>query len=181
MSHVDPEQLAGLALDPTDGPAEVREHAETCPECAGLVAAFTGVGAAMVLFGRPTGAIRGPWQTVAVLGLFGSASFAVLYVTLPMLLARGPLRGFFREPGRTRAFCALFLFCAIVTPPFAAASLAEPLHLFNPVQSIYGWADKHDMPERVAFQVTVLGAAALLSLAACDRVLAAREREAHVG
>ena len=43
MSHVDPEQLAGLALDPTDGPADVREHAETCPECAGLVAAFTGV------------------------------------------------------------------------------------------------------------------------------------------
>ena len=43
MSHVDPDQLAGLALDPTDGPADVREHAETCPECAGLVAAFTGV------------------------------------------------------------------------------------------------------------------------------------------
>ena len=30
-------------LDPTDGPADVREHAQTCPECAGLVAAFTGV------------------------------------------------------------------------------------------------------------------------------------------
>jgi hypothetical protein len=43
MSHVDPEQVAGLALDPTDGPADVREHVETCPECAGLVAAFTGV------------------------------------------------------------------------------------------------------------------------------------------
>ena len=43
MSHVDPEQLAGLALDPSDGPADVREHVETCPECAGLVAAFTGV------------------------------------------------------------------------------------------------------------------------------------------
>jgi hypothetical protein len=43
MSHVDPEQLAGLALDPTDGPADVRDHAETCPECAALVAAFTGV------------------------------------------------------------------------------------------------------------------------------------------
>ncbi|HSF38123.1 MAG TPA: anti-sigma factor [Nocardioides sp.] len=43
MSHADPEQLAGLALDPMDGPADVREHAETCPECAGLVAAFTGV------------------------------------------------------------------------------------------------------------------------------------------
>jgi hypothetical protein len=43
LSHADPEQLAGLALDPTDGPADVREHAETCPECAGLVAAFTGV------------------------------------------------------------------------------------------------------------------------------------------
>ena len=43
MSHVDPEQLAGLALDPTDAPAEVRDHVETCPECAGLVAAFTGV------------------------------------------------------------------------------------------------------------------------------------------
>ncbi|HEU4336176.1 MAG TPA: anti-sigma factor [Nocardioides sp.] len=43
MSHVDPEQLAGLALDPDDAPADVREHAETCPECAGLVAAFTGV------------------------------------------------------------------------------------------------------------------------------------------
>jgi len=43
MSHVDPEQLAGLALDPTDGPVDVREHVETCPECAGLVAAFTGV------------------------------------------------------------------------------------------------------------------------------------------
>ena len=43
MSHADPEQLAGLALDPTDGPADVREHAETCPECAALVAAFTGV------------------------------------------------------------------------------------------------------------------------------------------
>jgi Anti-sigma-K factor rskA len=43
MSHVDPEQLAGLALDPTDCPADVRDHAETCPECAALVAAFTGV------------------------------------------------------------------------------------------------------------------------------------------
>ncbi|MGF9756042.1 anti-sigma factor [Microvirga sp. 0TCS3.31] len=43
MSHADPEQVAGLALDPTDGPADVREHVETCPECAGLVAAFTGV------------------------------------------------------------------------------------------------------------------------------------------
>ena len=42
MSHADPEQLAGLALDPTDGPADVRDHAETCPECAALVAAFTG-------------------------------------------------------------------------------------------------------------------------------------------
>ena len=43
MSHADPEQLAGLALDPTDGPDDVREHVETCPECAGQVAAFTGV------------------------------------------------------------------------------------------------------------------------------------------
>src|SRR5688572_27075923 len=43
MSHADHEQLAGLALDPTDGPADVREHAETCPECAAVVAAFTGV------------------------------------------------------------------------------------------------------------------------------------------
>jgi hypothetical protein len=43
MSHVDPEQLAGLALDPDDAPVDVREHAATCPECAGLVAAFTGV------------------------------------------------------------------------------------------------------------------------------------------
>jgi hypothetical protein len=43
MSHADPEELAGLAVDPMDGPADVREHAATCPECAGLVAAFTGV------------------------------------------------------------------------------------------------------------------------------------------
>ena len=43
MSHVDREQLAGLALDPTDAPADAREHVETCPQCAGLVAAFTGV------------------------------------------------------------------------------------------------------------------------------------------
>ena len=43
MSHADPEQLAGLALDPTDGPADVREHAETCPECAALLAELTGV------------------------------------------------------------------------------------------------------------------------------------------
>ena len=43
MSHADPEQLAGLALDPTDGPADVREHAAACPECAAMIAAFTGV------------------------------------------------------------------------------------------------------------------------------------------
>jgi hypothetical protein len=43
MNHADPDQLAGLALDPTDGPDDVRDHAATCPECAGLVAAFTGV------------------------------------------------------------------------------------------------------------------------------------------
>jgi len=43
MSHADPDQLAGLALDPTDGPADVRDHAATCPECAGMVAALTGV------------------------------------------------------------------------------------------------------------------------------------------
>jgi hypothetical protein len=43
VNHADPDQLAGLALDPTDGPEDVREHAATCPECAGLVAAFTGV------------------------------------------------------------------------------------------------------------------------------------------
>lgn len=43
MDHADPDQLAGLALDPTDGPEDVRDHAATCPECAGLVAAFTGV------------------------------------------------------------------------------------------------------------------------------------------
>lgn len=43
MSHADREQLAGLALDPTDGPADVREHAETCPECAALLAELTGV------------------------------------------------------------------------------------------------------------------------------------------
>lgn len=43
MSHADREQLAGLALDPTDGPPEVREHAETCPECAALLAELTGV------------------------------------------------------------------------------------------------------------------------------------------
>lgn len=42
MDHADPDQLAGLALDPTDGPDDVREHVATCPECAGLVAAFTG-------------------------------------------------------------------------------------------------------------------------------------------
>ncbi|MBC2932785.1 anti-sigma factor [Nocardioides sp. zg-1228] len=42
MSHVDAEQLAGLALDPRDGPPDVREHVATCPECAGVVAAFTG-------------------------------------------------------------------------------------------------------------------------------------------
>lgn len=43
MDHADPEQLAGLALDPTDAPDEVRDHVATCPECAGLVAALTGV------------------------------------------------------------------------------------------------------------------------------------------
>jgi hypothetical protein len=43
MNHADPDQLAGLALDPDDGPDDVRDHAATCPECAGLVAAFTGV------------------------------------------------------------------------------------------------------------------------------------------
>jgi hypothetical protein len=43
MDHADPDQLAGLALDPTDGPDDVRDHAATCPECAGLLAAFTGV------------------------------------------------------------------------------------------------------------------------------------------
>jgi hypothetical protein len=43
MSHVDPEQLAGLALDPADAPADVLEHAQTCPECAALLAALTGV------------------------------------------------------------------------------------------------------------------------------------------
>jgi hypothetical protein len=43
MDHADPDQLAGLALDPTDGPDDVREHAATCPECAGMLAAFTGV------------------------------------------------------------------------------------------------------------------------------------------
>jgi hypothetical protein len=43
MNHADPEQLAGLALDPTDAPDDVRDHAATCPECAGRVAAFTGV------------------------------------------------------------------------------------------------------------------------------------------
>jgi hypothetical protein len=43
MDHADPDQLAGLALDPTDGPDDVRDHAATCPQCAGLVAAFTGV------------------------------------------------------------------------------------------------------------------------------------------
>ncbi|TGN61659.1 anti-sigma factor [Nocardioides eburneiflavus] len=43
MSHADPDQLAGLALDPTDGPDDVREHAATCPECAGMVAALMGV------------------------------------------------------------------------------------------------------------------------------------------
>ena len=56
MSHVDPEQLAGLALDPTDGPADVREHAETCPECAGLVAAFTGVRRRVLDMSAQTGA-----------------------------------------------------------------------------------------------------------------------------
>jgi hypothetical protein len=43
MNHADPDQLAGLALDPTDGPENVRDHAATCPECAALLAAFTGV------------------------------------------------------------------------------------------------------------------------------------------
>jgi hypothetical protein len=43
MNHADPDQLAGLALDPTDGPEDVRDHAATCPECAALLAAFTGV------------------------------------------------------------------------------------------------------------------------------------------
>jgi hypothetical protein len=43
MNHADPDQLAGLALDPADVPDDVRDHAATCPECAGLVAAFTGV------------------------------------------------------------------------------------------------------------------------------------------
>jgi hypothetical protein len=42
MSHAEPEQLAALALDPTDAPDDVREHAETCPDCAALVAAYTG-------------------------------------------------------------------------------------------------------------------------------------------
>ncbi|GAB3024556.1 hypothetical protein GCM10011376_10100 [Nocardioides flavus (ex Wang et al. 2016)] len=43
MDHVDPDRLAGLALDPADASEDVREHAATCPECAGLVASFTGV------------------------------------------------------------------------------------------------------------------------------------------
>jgi hypothetical protein len=43
MSHADPDQLAGLALDPTDGPEDVRDHAATCPECAALLAELTGV------------------------------------------------------------------------------------------------------------------------------------------
>ncbi|NYE37080.1 anti-sigma factor RsiW [Nocardioides cavernae] len=42
MSHAEPDQLAGLALDPDDASEAVREHAQTCPECAALVAAFTG-------------------------------------------------------------------------------------------------------------------------------------------
>ncbi|WP_222928399.1 hypothetical protein, partial [Cellulomonas telluris] len=42
MSHAEHDQLAALALDPADAPDAVREHAETCPDCAAVVAAYTG-------------------------------------------------------------------------------------------------------------------------------------------
>lgn len=42
MSHAEHDQLAALALDPADAPDAVREHAEACPECAAVVAAYTG-------------------------------------------------------------------------------------------------------------------------------------------
>lgn len=42
MSHAEHDQLAALALDPSDAPDHVREHAEACPDCAAVVAAYTG-------------------------------------------------------------------------------------------------------------------------------------------
>lgn len=43
MSHVDPDELAGLALDPADGTPEARTHLATCADCAELLTALTDV------------------------------------------------------------------------------------------------------------------------------------------
>lgn len=43
MSHVDPEEIAGLALDPADASPRTRAHVESCADCADLLAAFLDV------------------------------------------------------------------------------------------------------------------------------------------
>lgn len=43
MSHVDPDELAGLALDPADGSPEAREHLATCADCAELLTSLADV------------------------------------------------------------------------------------------------------------------------------------------
>jgi hypothetical protein len=43
MSHPDPEELAGLALDPIGAEPGLREHVDGCPDCRALVEALTDV------------------------------------------------------------------------------------------------------------------------------------------
>ena len=43
MTHADIDQLAELAIDPDDSPADVRRHVEACADCAHLLASLTDV------------------------------------------------------------------------------------------------------------------------------------------
>lgn len=141
-----------------------------------LVIGFASMGAALTVDTFGSSAIPPSKLDLAVYSIPGAAAFVVLYITVPILLARGPLNGFFNTPARVRTFCVFFLFCAVIAPPVVLDASSVPIHLFNPIRALAAWSEEKT-PELVVFHATALGIAALSSLLVCDRVLAAREKE----
>lgn len=109
------------------------------------------------------------------------AALALLYLALPVLLGRGPLRRLLATPALLQVFTVLLTAAALGVPPLAALVAGldvdhEGLNWLNPIVASVHLADHAEWEKPVLLAIL---SAALLWVA--HRVAAARDREADGG
>lgn len=113
--------------------------------------------------------------------LAAMAALAVLYLALPVVLGRGPLRRWLASPALLQVFAVLLAVAALGLPPLAALVAGldvdhEGFNWLNPIVVAPRLADDAD-PERVG----LLGLLAAALLWVAHWAAAARDREASGG